>query len=161
MWMWMNRQRKCWSSRRGENSSTTTRRKASTPSQSLNVLLDLPVDTWIYVLTFINYMYILAKTISVLTNNCQISMGSTCWGKLCAEWYLSFLRAMIHWGLGTLLLSWINLNLNMDKYNHIHRNVGWNYLSFRKLQRLHRWSLGMYNLIPYFIIGVITYTCWG
>ena len=91
----------------------------------------------------------------------QISMGSTCWGKLCAEWYLSFLRAMVHWGLGPLLLSWINLNLNMDKYNHIHRNVGWNYLSFRKLQRLHRWSLGMYNLIPYFIIGVITYTCWG
>ena len=39
--------------------------------------------------------------------------------------------------------------------------MGWNYLSIPKLQRLHRWSLGMdNNFIPPFTVGVITYACW-
>ena len=43
----------------------------------------------------------------------------------------------------SLLLTWININPSMDKYSHAQKSVGWNYLSIPKLQRLHRWSLGM------------------
>ena len=42
-----------------------------------------------------------------------------------------------------LLITWFNFNPSMDKELHPLQRVGWNYLSIPKLQRLHRWSLGM------------------
>ena len=42
-----------------------------------------------------------------------------------------------------LLLTWFNFNPSMDKQLHAQNSVWWNYLSIPKLQRLHRWSLGM------------------
>ena len=42
-----------------------------------------------------------------------------------------------------LLLTWFNFNPSMDKLLRAMKSVGWNYLSIPKLQRLHRWSLGM------------------
>ena len=47
--------------------------------------------------------------------------------------------------LGPLLLTWFNFNPSMDKWLQAWLSVGWNYLSIPKLQRLHRWSLGMYK----------------
>ena len=41
---------------------------------------------------------------------------------------------------GPLLIAWVNF---MDKWSHTQYSVGWKYLSIPKLQRLHRWSLGM------------------
>ena len=43
------------------------------------------------------------------------------------------------------LRTWINFNPHMEKSLHPLLCVGWNYLSFPKLQRLHNWSLGMNN----------------
>ena len=45
--------------------------------------------------------------------------------------------------LGPLSITWFNFNHRMDKLSHNLQSVGWNYLSIPKLQRLHRWSLGM------------------
>ena len=42
-----------------------------------------------------------------------------------------------------LLLTWFNFYPSMDKLSHTLWSVGRNYLSTPKLQRLHRWSLGM------------------
>ena len=41
------------------------------------------------------------------------------------------------------ILTYINLNSNIDKKLHTSQSVGWNYSSIPKLQRLHRWSLWM------------------
>ena len=41
------------------------------------------------------------------------------------------------------LLTWINLNLNMDKQWHAQWSVAWNYVSIPKIQRYNRWGLGM------------------
>ena len=38
--------------------------------------------------------------------------------------------------------SIVNLFNSTDKLLHPLQSVGWNYLSIRKLQRVHRWSLG-------------------
>ena len=43
----------------------------------------------------------------------------------------------------SLLMTWINLNSNMDKWLYTLQSVGWNYLSIHKLQLLYRWSLEM------------------
>ena len=40
-------------------------------------------------------------------------------------------------------LERVHLNFSMDKYPHIQERVWWNYLPIPKLQRLHRWSLGI------------------
>ena len=45
--------------------------------------------------------------------------------------------------LGPLLLTWINFNPSMGKWFHPLWSVRWNYLPIPKLQRLHRWSLGL------------------
>ena len=45
--------------------------------------------------------------------------------------------------LWPLLLTWFNFNPIMDKSLHAQKSAGWNNLSIPKLQRLHRWSLGM------------------
>ena len=47
--------------------------------------------------------------------------------------------------MGPFLLAWINFNPSMDTYLHTQWKVGWNNLSNPKLQRLHRWSVGMDN----------------
>ena len=41
------------------------------------------------------------------------------------------------------LLTWFDFNPSMDKQLHPLQHVGWNFLFIPKLQRLHRWSLGM------------------
>ena len=45
--------------------------------------------------------------------------------------------------LGPLPLTRINFNPSMDKLLHPLWNLGWNYLSIPRLQRLHSWSSGM------------------
>ena len=45
--------------------------------------------------------------------------------------------------LWLLSLTWINFYHSMDKWLHAQKSVGRKYLSIPKLQRLHRWSLGM------------------
>ena len=50
---------------------------------------------------------------------------------------------VVIWYQGPLLLTWVDSNLHMDKQSQAQLSVGWNYLSFPKLQRLHHWSLGM------------------
>ena len=55
----------------------------------------------------------------------------------------SFIHAAPFLYLGPRLLIWIDFNPSMDKLLHAQKSVGWNYLSIPKLQRLHRWSLGM------------------
>ena len=42
-----------------------------------------------------------------------------------------------------LLLTWFNFKPSVDKYSHAQQSVEWNYFSIPKLQRLHRWSLGI------------------
>ena len=42
-----------------------------------------------------------------------------------------------------LLLTWFNFNPSSDKQSHAQLRVWWNYLSIPKLQRLHRWSVGI------------------
>ena len=45
--------------------------------------------------------------------------------------------------LEPVLLIWINFNISMDKWSLANKSVGTSYLSVPKLQRLHRWGLGM------------------
>ena len=56
---------------------------------------------------------------------------------LLAKW-LSFCL-----GLHALFLRWINFHPNMDTQLHPVKSVGWSCLSIPKLQRCHRWRLGM------------------
>ena len=44
---------------------------------------------------------------------------------------------------GSILLTWINFNQNIDKELHAQLSVKWNYLSIPELHSLHHWSLGM------------------
>ena len=57
--------------------------------------------------------------------------------------YLHRNRVLMLYAWIPFLLSWFNFNPSMDKYNHMPSKVGWDYLSIPKLQRFHRWSLGM------------------
>ena len=52
-------------------------------------------------------------------------------------------RSFTHNTQGPLLLTWFNFNPIMDNESHALLCVGWNYLFIPKLQRWHRWSLGM------------------
>ena len=70
---------------------------------------------------------------------------------------------------GTLLLTWINFDPSMDKWSHVRKSVGCNYLSIPKLQSSHRWSFGMdksfhstvwewiSNVIPRFMMQLLTH----
>ena len=61
--------------------------------------------------------------------------------------------------LGPLLLTWLDFKSSRDEESHAHYNVGWNYLSIPKLQRLHCWSLEwIINFNLHFIMDVITYS---
>ena len=42
-----------------------------------------------------------------------------------------------------LLLTCINFNPSMDKKLHAQKSVACDYVSIPRLQRLHRWSLGV------------------
>ena len=81
---------------------------------------------------------------------------------LCS-WYTILYPLSVVFPQYPLLLTWINFNPSMDMYSHPLWSVGWNYLSFHKLQRCTRWSLlidKQFSTVPHFTRQVITYLCW-